>query len=177
MGHEVLLQFCHVSWAHCWSRYASNRVQMNIESGEVDFRAYSVWEKARKDFMSFSSLPLVSYFPLLLIRIKCVTDCLACLIFYLWRNQSSTGFHFWAWSSSNSGGSTQWKRIVSVSRKSKICFTWIQQRRCIISCLVCWSLTSPAWAYRVVVDCLDMCSPGHSCASIAKVIIRSSCYF
>ena len=137
VGHEVLLQFCHVSWAYCWSRYARNRVQMNIESGEVDF---SMGE-GRKDFMSFSGLPLVLYFPLLLIRIKCVTDCLACLIFYLWRNQSSNGFHFRAWSSSNSGGSTQWKRIVSVSRKSKICFTWIQQRWCMLS-LLKFDLTS-----------------------------------
>ena len=92
---------------------------------------------------------------------------------HLWRNQSSTGFHFWAWSSSSSGGSTQWKRIVSVSKKSIICFTWMQQR-CMISCLVLWSLTSPVWAYLVVADCLDMCSPAHSCASEAKVIVESS---
>ena len=61
---------------------------------------------------------------------------------YLSRNQSSTGFHFCAWSSNSSGGSTQWKRIVSVSKKSIICFTWTQQRWMIHSLFWSLSLTS-----------------------------------
>ena len=93
------------------------------------------------------------------------------LIIHLWRNQRRTGFHLSACNFKSSGGSKLWKRIVSVSRKSIICFTWTKTNRTTVYLI--WP-NSPTWVCLVVVDYLDKCSPDHSHASKKENIIFSA---